>query len=295
MEALKLNQLRGEEEGSADFLACLSSPDGLLFAADHQARAGRFAVALTLVERALSQCIDMPGALERQRRYLRKLGRDVPEKFSDHATVMHRAPPEVTLSIVREAGRGGAGVIYQAIDETLGRDVALKVYHRRDTEQLLREARVPGILAGRGVIRVFDVDADGGWLALEWLREGSLMQRLVVDPQALFPVGPWFSRFVETLDRVHRAGWVHADLKPANLLFRFPGEPVLGDFGLSRREGERARGGYPGYLSPERVSGAALSFGDDVYALGRILEETLAGLAGCEVFCQESQNLSADR
>ncbi len=72
---------------------------------------------------------------------------------------------------------------------------------------------------------------------------------------------------------MHAAGWVHHDVKPANVLFRTPGEPLLSDFGTARRRGEPSPPGSLGFVSPERLAGRASEPRDDVYGFGRILEE----------------------
>ena len=75
------------------------------------------------------------------------------------------------------------------------------------------------------------------------------------------------------LRRVYAAGWVHADVKPANVLIRSSGAPMLADFGIAVRTDEPSLGGSAGFLSPERLAGAALTPADDIYGFGRILED----------------------
>ena len=74
---------------------------------------------------------------------------------------------------------------------------------------------------------------------------------------------------------MHAAGWIHHDVKPANILLRAPGAPLLTDFGIPRRVGEPSPPGSLGYVSPERLAGRASHPGDDVYAFGRVLEDAL--------------------
>ena len=169
--------------------------------------------------------------------------------------------------------------IQAAVDDALARRVALKIYHRpeRERDKLAREARTAVALAGSGVVRVYDVDLDQGSLVMEWLAAGSLKQAIVRrDAELLFPVERWVLPLARTLARVHQAGWVHADLKPANVMFRAPGQPVLSDFGLAHRGARVVEGGSVGYMSPARVRGEAVSFAEDVYGFGRLLEDVLA-------------------
>jgi serine/threonine protein kinase len=78
--------------------------------------------------------------------------------------------------------------------------------------------------------------------------------------------------------RLHRLGWAHGDLKPGNVLFTSDRRPLLTDFGIARRPGEPWQGGTVGFLSPRRLSGAPASLADDVYALGRLLEDVASAL-----------------
>jgi serine/threonine protein kinase len=68
---------------------------------------------------------------------------------------------------------------------------------------------------------------------------------------------------------------VHSDIKPANILFRAFDDPLLSDFGICQQVGEPAETGTPGYMSPERIEGADADPRDDIYAIGRIIEDVL--------------------
>jgi eukaryotic-like serine/threonine-protein kinase len=124
-------------------------------------------------------------------------------------------------------------------------------------------------LSGPGLVRVFDVDPEHGWLAMEWSALGALRSRLSE------PIERWAPPLARALARVHAAGWVHLDVKPANVLLRAPDEPLLTDFGTARRKGEPSPPGSLGFVSPERLAGRASHPRDDVYGFGRILEEAL--------------------
>jgi serine/threonine-protein kinase len=153
--------------------------------------------------------------------------------------------------------------------------VALKVYHRvdRDRAQLLHEARAAVALAGAGVVRMFDVDPEHGWLVMEWARLGALQDLFRSgDERARADVEGWAMPLVDALARVHAAGWIHNDVKPANVLLRDRRTPLLSDFGGARRAGEPSPPGSLGYVSPERLAGRASDPRDDVFAFGRVLE-----------------------
>jgi serine/threonine-protein kinase len=263
-----------------------SSP-ALLLRADLVADTGDLAAAVALTERVLLRDIDLPGARERHRRWREALGLSTREERPDpNAATVVASEPDSPFRLLREVARGGAGAVYEAEDRELGRRVALKVYHRpdRDRAQLLHEARVAAELTGPGIVRVFDVDPEHGWLALEWAALGAMRERLRArDREALVPMQRWALPLAGALARVHAAGWVHLDVKPANVLLRGPRDPLLSDFGTARRIGEPTPPGSLGYVSPERLAGRASDPRDDVYGFGRILEDVLETVGDADV------------
>jgi serine/threonine-protein kinase len=223
--------------------------------------------------------LDHPGARERHRRWRGQLGFDLEQKpVSPGATVVAREP-DAPFDLLREVGRGGAAAVYQAVDRELGRHVALKVYHQpeRDRHQLAHEARVAVLLEGAGIVRVFDLDPDHGWIALEWAPAGALRDQIRGrDLARLLPLDRWAVPLATALARVHSAGWVHHDVKPANVILSRTNAAILTDFGTARRLGEPSPPGSLGYISPERMSGRASDPRDDIYGFGRVLEDALA-------------------
>jgi serine/threonine-protein kinase len=270
---------RGERDRALELLQNASSVPSLLLAADAYAERGEAARALVLVERVLARDIDAPGARERHERLREAIGGASPalRKESTEPTVLRAEEPETPFRIVGEAGRGGAGTVYEAIDDALGRRVALKVYHRpaEDSDKLEREARTAVDLASRGVVRVYDVDLERGFLVMEWLSGGALKHWLLRDPAPLWPIEGWLVPLLTALSRVHARDVVHGDLKPANVMFRTMDQPVVSDFGLARPVGEALVGGSVGYMSPERLERSAASLDEDVFAIGRVLEDAL--------------------
>jgi serine/threonine-protein kinase len=237
--------------------------------------------ALALTERVLLRDLDHPGARDRHRRFRALLG------FSDDdharreasagATVVTREH-DAPFLLLREVARGGAGAVYEAEDRELGRKIALKIYHHpeRDRAQLVHEARVAAELASPGIIGIFDVDPPHGWLAAEWCAMGALRDHVrKKDRAVLAPIERWAVPLAGALARVHAAGWVHHDVKPANVLLTEGGAPVLADFGIARRVGEPSPPGSLGYVSPERLKGRPSDPRDDVYGFGRLLEDVL--------------------
>ena len=269
---------RGEPEVAARVLAAASSSAALLVLADLAEGRGDLPTALALVERVMLRDIDHPGARERHRRWRAQLGYDVQTKAAVPGATVVTKEPEAPFDLLREVGRGGAGAVYEAVDRELGRHVALKVYHQpeRDRSQLAHEAKLAVALEGSGVVRVFDVDPEHGWLALEWATQGTLREKIRArDVARLMPLDHWALPLATALARVHGAGWVHHDVKPANVLLDRSGRAILTDFGIARRIGEPSPPGSLGYLSPERIKGRASHPRDDVYGFGRVLEDVL--------------------
>jgi serine/threonine-protein kinase len=269
---------RGELETASRVLAPASSSPALVMLADLAERRSDLPTALSLIERVLLRDLDHPGARERHRRWRSQLGFEVEHKpVAPGATVVAREP-DAPFDLLREVGRGGAGAVYEAVDRELGRHVALKVYHQpeRDRTQLAHEARVAVLLEGPGVVRVFDIDPDHGWVALEWAQHATLREQIRAREMArLLPIERWAATLAQALARVHAAGWVHHDVKPANVLISRSGTAILTDFGIARRAGEPSPPGSLGYVSPERMQGRASDPRDDVYGFGRVLEDVL--------------------
>jgi tetratricopeptide (TPR) repeat protein/predicted Ser/Thr protein kinase len=190
-------------------------------------------------------------------------------------------PRHGKYELVREAGRGGMAVVWEAWDPDLKRRVALKILAGGSLERLRREAEAAARLRHPGVVTVHEVGPD--YLAMDFV-EG----RTFAEAAAGMPT----SRKLEVLERAaeavahaHAQGVVHRDLKPQNLLVAADGRVVLTDFGLARVEGAEsltrtgAVVGTPHYMAPEQVRGEAGRIGPatDVWALGVMLYEAVSG------------------
>jgi len=197
--------------------------------------------------------------------------------------------------LLREIGRGGMAVVYEAEDPDLGRRVALKVLRsdKEDPElvtRLHREAVLAGRLCSPNIIGIHEVgtirdgagDAPLHYIAMDCIEGGTLKQVLpgLSRPKRLAVL----ETVAATMGRAHREGVVHRDLKPENILMAEPGRPVITDFGLARGEtvptrltASFARVGTPRYMSPEQARGRTRSITSrsDVWALGVILYEML--------------------
>lgn len=275
---------RGDEPSALDALRGTSSTAALMLAADLHASLGQIPRAVSTIERVLARTYDTPGAKERHSRWRAAMGAaPAPKGRLDEATVVTDAGARAPYRLLREVARGGAGAVYEAEDELLGQKVAFKVYHQRgrDREHLEREARMAIRHRGPGVIRVFDANPDDGWVSVEWIPRGSVRDVLARgDVSWLQPIERWAVPLGRTLARLHDAGIVHADVKPANVLLREPSDPVLGDFGIARIKGLSYIGGSAGYMSPERIAGRVSDPRDDVYGFGRVVEDVLLRLPG---------------
>ena len=241
-------------------------------------------LALSLLAEVLRADIDTPGARDRWERLRTRLGRGGPIGEASIGATLLVDGPALPFTLVREVARGGAGVVYEA-KSTIGvveRTVALKLAHQRASAKtfLAHEARIAVRFRGPGIVPILDVDPNEGWLAMGWAASGSLRHHLRAGdgPIARDP-RRWLRTLIAVLAEIHRDGWIHGDLKPANVLFDRDGAPWLGDFALARPFGDPATPGSAGYVSSARINGAPCHPRDDLFGLGKILEE-VAGTSG---------------
>jgi serine/threonine protein kinase len=191
-------------------------------------------------------------------------------------------------------GAGGMGEVYEAVDVTLGRRIALKVAHPEiEPDYLLREGRALAAIRHPGVVTVHAMGRHRGmaFLVLEHI-QGLSLDRMIEDRSARgdpFPVLEAIDLLLPIADAlavVHHAGLAHRDVKPANVMLAPGGRVVLMDFGLvvphADRIGNRIVAGSLPYMAPEALTG---NVGDgaaslvDVYAMGILAHELLTGAA----------------
>ncbi len=194
--------------------------------------------------------------------------------------------------ISRELGRGGMASVFEANDPRFGRSVAVKVLPR---EMLFdpafrarfdREARTVAMLEHSGIVPVHDYGEQDGqpFIVMRYMPGGSLADRLKNGPLPIRAMAEIFARIGPAIDYAHAQGVVHRDLKPANILFDNAGEAYIADFGIAKISESSATPGLtqgvigtPAYMSPEQWEGKTVDGRTDLYALGIILYESLAG------------------
>ncbi|MFV0372997.1 Stk1 family PASTA domain-containing Ser/Thr kinase, partial [Microbacterium sp.] len=187
--------------------------------------------------------------------------------------------------------RGGMATVYVATDLRLERRIALKVMHGHLTDdsvfqdRFIQEARAAARLADSHVVNVFDQGQDGdmAYLVMEYLpgitlRELLREQRRLSIPQTITIM----DAILSGLAAAHRAGIVHRDVKPENVLLAEDGRIKIGDFGLARATTANTASGQMllgtiAYLAPELVTRGTADARSDIYALGIMLYEMLAG------------------
>jgi tetratricopeptide (TPR) repeat protein len=202
--------------------------------------------------------------------------------------------PKITPAryrIVREVGRGGMGIVYQAEDDVLQRPVAYKVLpdavrdDPKALEDFLREARIAASLHHPNIVTIFDAGqtADAVYIAMEYVEGRSLQD--ILDEVRTLPLSralDIFKQACRSLIHAHRQQIVHRDVKPANIMLSSSGTVKLMDFGLAAVISSASAKvstvrGTPFYMAPEQILGETVSALADQYALGCTLYHMVAG------------------
>ena len=209
--------------------------------------------------------------------------------------------------LLREIGRGGMGSVFAAYDETLDRQIALKVVRpspgaTEGLARLLREARALARLAHPNVVAVHDAGEFSGhvFIAMELVQGETLRTWLRAEKRPWRAIVAIFVQACRGLAAAHHAGIVHRDFKPANVIVGADGRVRVLDFGLARGAIERARdaaseggarpssgldastiagaiSGTPAYMAPEQLCGGPIDARTDVFAVCAALHEALFG------------------
>lgn len=217
-----------------------------------------------------------------------------PDAGADETTEVVPAPTVLAgrYELVRLLGAGGMSQVHLARDRELGRDVAVKILPAtggrddEDLERLRDEARAAASITHPGVVTVHDIGTtgEGLFVVMAYVEGESLAERLrrtgPLDPAGAVAVG---QAVCDALQAAHRAGVVHRDVTPGNIMLGGDGSVTVTDFGIARMGpgAGRTRTGYivgtPSYLAPEQGHGGDLDGRADLYALGCCLFTALLG------------------
>ena len=190
-------------------------------------------------------------------------------------------------------GSGGFGVVHRAHQSTVGREVAIKIIlprfanHPDFIRRFENEAHVVARLEHPFIVPLYDFwrDPEGAYLVMRFLRGGSLRKSLKADKFEPEEAAALLDQITSALALAHRGGVIHRDLKPENILMDEDGYAYLADFGIAKDLGRPGGGmtaedtvvGSPDYISPEQARSQPITPRADVYSLGVVLYEMLAG------------------
>jgi serine/threonine-protein kinase len=196
--------------------------------------------------------------------------------------------------ILKELGRGAMGTVYLGRDPTINRQVAIKTMEYAEVEErdlpdvkarFFREAEAAGKLSHPNIVAIYDAgeEHDMAYIAMELLIGEDLTQ--YCHAPNLLPVSRVLeitAAVADALDYAHKQGVVHRDIKPANIMLLEDGQIKVTDFGIARvvSASQTRTGiilGTPSYMSPEQVSGKKVDGRSDLFSLGIVLYELLAG------------------
>jgi serine/threonine-protein kinase PpkA len=202
------------------------------------------------------------------------------------------ALPEIeNYTLIKPIGQGGMADVYLALQESVQREVAIKLLTSRPAsdnnlgQRFIREARIASQLQHPNIVPVYDARQEGDYyyIVMEFLSHGDLKQRL----ERGLKIGEGLKILTQILSALEYASgkdFIHRDIKPENILFRSEDFPVLSDFGIARSMLTDTRMtltgsilGTPQYMSPEQAQGIPLDGRSDLYSIGIILFELLTG------------------
>ncbi len=263
---------------------------------------GNLSRAVAILHDIMSVQYDFRGAESRRTALLQKMAEERARETTIHGK---RAPAPLPgaaapagpangdrYEVLSLIGKGGMGSVYKAVDRLLKRTVAYKVIakdlagDREAREQFLDEARAAAALNHPNLVTVYDLgfEADRAFICMELL-EGETYSAILQRRKSLEvpEVMHMLVSACQGLDHAHRRGIVHRDLKPSNLMLTVDGRVKIADFGLARPVGEAATvsgqsiSGTPRYMSPEQARGEPTDGRSDLYSLGALTYELLAG------------------
>jgi len=195
--------------------------------------------------------------------------------------------------ILRPIGEGGMASVFLAVQESLDREVALKVMapalsaNSEFTDRFLKEGQITAKLNHPNLVTVFDIGSHGSvyYLAAEYIPGGTLRERIDAGLSIAESLDIACD-IAKGLHFAHQKGFVHRDVKPGNVLFKADGTGVLADFGIAKAMDSKSSAtmagssiGTPDYMSPEQARAEKVDGRSDLYSLGAVLYEMLTGEA----------------
>ncbi len=200
------------------------------------------------------------------------------------------------FTILNEIGRGSYGVVWAAHDPVLAREVAIKViplareaeFRTQIEANFLREAKSAGGMSHPGIVTIYDAGKTDAfaYIAMERLH-GQDLHEYLASGNRMSPrqAASMMMRLADAIHYANKRGLVHRDIKPSNIFLSRDLKPKLLDFGTAlapaprdaKDKGSRHLVGTPNYMSPEQAKGAPLDARSDIFSLGTILYELLAG------------------
>ncbi|MFZ4826892.1 MAG: serine/threonine-protein kinase [Phototrophicaceae bacterium] len=193
------------------------------------------------------------------------------------------------FTILNEIGRGGMATVYRASQESINRDVALKVLppsfmHDTDFyERFVREVEIISHLEHPHIVPIYDYGLHNGmpYIAMRLLTGGTLSRTFMGTHHSLKALIRPLSQVASALDYAHAQGIIHRDLKPGNILLDEAGNAYLSDFGIAKVNDSQLTGsaiiGTPAYMSPEQANGTELDGRSDQYSLGIVMFQLITG------------------
>jgi serine/threonine-protein kinase len=188
--------------------------------------------------------------------------------------------------IIRRLGQGGSGVVYQARDSYIQRQVAIKISQgisSQSRKKLFLEAQSAGRLSHPNILAIYDTGLYRNfcYIIMEFLEGETLKAHCQKDN--LLPLDRCAEivfKICNALDYAHQKGVIHRDIKPSNIMLDGQGEPRLMDFGIahiSEETSEKGIWGTPSYMSPEQLREEIITHQSDIFSLGCVLYELLSG------------------
>jgi serine/threonine-protein kinase len=198
--------------------------------------------------------------------------------------------------VTGELGRGAMGIVYEAVDPLIGRNVALKIIHFQGVanekeadflrDRLFREARAAGRLFHPGIVVILDVGQEGdtAYIAMERIEGPTLLELLATsDKLPTAQVIDILRQTASALDYAHQNGVIHRDIKPGNIMLHKGKVVKVADFGIAKSTATTYGTmtgmmlGTPSYMSPEQIEAAPVDGRSDQFALAVVAFEMLSG------------------